>query len=267
MIEARDVTIAIGGARIVTGTTFSADPGKVTVIAGPNGSGKTTLLRAVSGDLAYAGQITLNGRELRTLHSAEAAAMRAVLPQSTALSFPFTVREIVRMGLVGGFSGATPAEERRLPDRALERVDLAGFEGRLYQHLSGGEQQRVQLARILCQVWAPMLNGRPRWLLLDEPISSLDIRHQIVIMNIAREFAAGGGGVVAILHDLNLAAMYADAVLLMRRGEILAAGPPRKVIRDDLIEAVFECRLRVNKIPQGDAPFVLPQSLAEAAAS
>ena len=142
----------------------------------------------------------------------QAASMRAVLPQATALSFPFTVREIVRLGLIGGRSGALPGEDERLPDRALARVDLDGFAGRFYQELSGGEQQRVQLARVLCQVWAPVLDGRPRYLFLDEPVSSLDIKHQLMIMNIARDFAKRGGGVVAILHDLNLTAMYADRV-------------------------------------------------------
>src|SRR5690606_32263171 len=107
----------------------------------------------------------------------------------TALSFPFTVREIVRLGLVGGRSGVLPGEDMRLPDRALARVDLEGFAGRFYQELSGGGQQRVQLARVLCQVWTPVLEGRPRFLLLDEPVSSLDIRHQLLIMNIARDFA------------------------------------------------------------------------------
>ena len=112
----------------------------------------------------------------------EAASVRAVLPQATALSFPFTVREIVRLGLTGGRSGALAGEDERLPERALARVDLDGFAGRFYQELSGGEQQRVQLARVLCQVWAPVLDGEPRYLFLDEPVSSLDIKHQLIIM-------------------------------------------------------------------------------------
>ena len=115
-----------------------------------------------------------------------------MLPQATALSFPFTVREIVKLGLTGGRSGALAGEDERLPERALARVDLDGFAGRFYQELSGGEQQRVQLARVLCQVWAPVLDGEPRYLFLDEPVSSLDIKHQLIIMNIARDFAQAG---------------------------------------------------------------------------
>ncbi len=114
MIDARDVGIAIGNRRIVTGAAFSARAGQITAIVGPNGSGKTTLLRALSGDLAYAGNIAINGHEVRGLKSVEAAAMRAVLPQSTTLSFPFTVREIVRLGLLGGLSGVAGSRKPAL---------------------------------------------------------------------------------------------------------------------------------------------------------
>ena len=99
---------------------------------------------------------------------------------------------------------------------ALARVDLAGFEGRMYQELSGGEQQRVQLARVLCQVWTPVAEGRARYLFLDEPVSSLDIGHQLSVMRLARDFAARGGGVVAVMHDLNLTSMFADQVVMMQ---------------------------------------------------
>jgi len=120
----------------------------------------------------------------------------------------------------------------------------------------------VQLARVLCQVWAPVLEGKPRYLFLDEPISSLDIKHQLTIMDIARDFARRGGGVVAILHDLNLTAMYADRIYVMHRGRLAAAGSPRDVLKDDLISKVFECDLKVGALPAGNAPFVLPQSVA-----
>lgn len=260
MIEARAISVHIGRKAILHGVNFVARPGVVTAIVGPNGSGKTTFLKALSGELKAEGVIRLNGRDLRDLKPWQAAALRAVLPQSTTLSFPFTVREIVRLGVVGGRSGALQGEEERLPERALARVDLEGFSGRYYQELSGGEQQRVQLARVLCQVWAPVLEGEPRWLLLDEPVSSLDIKHQLVIMKIARDFAARGGGVIAVLHDLNLTSMFADHVMVMGRGNAVASGRPGEVFTDDLIHRVFECRLRVGALPAGDAPFILPQS-------
>ncbi|TGQ69378.1 heme ABC transporter ATP-binding protein [Mesorhizobium sp. M00.F.Ca.ET.186.01.1.1] len=262
MIQARNVSVDIAGKRIVAGVDFDARPGEIAAVVGPNGSGKTTFLKALSGELAYSGQVVLNGRDLREMKPVHVAVERAVLPQATVLSFPFTVREVVKLGLVGGRSGALPDEDARLPERALARVDLDGFAGRFYQELSGGEQQRVQLARVLCQVWAPVLDGKPRYLFLDEPVSSLDIKHQLIIMNIARDFARGGGGVVAILHDLNLTAMYADRIFVMHRGRLAATGSPRDVLSDDMIEKVFDCRLKVGALPAANMPFVLPQSAA-----
>lgn len=262
MIELHDVSVAIGARRIVSGANLQARPGEVAAIVGPNGSGKSTLLKALSGDLAYRGRIAINGGDVASMKPAEAASLRAVLPQAASLAFPFTVHEVVRLGLASGRSGAPAGEAGRLPERALARVDLAGYAGRFYQELSGGEQQRVQLARVLCQVWAPVLDGRPRYLLLDEPVSSLDIRHQLVVMDVARDFAASGGGVVAILHDLNLAAMYADRIHVMHGGQLVAAGTPGNVLNDGLIETVFGCRLKVGAVPASGTPFVLPQSIA-----
>ena len=261
MIEARNLSVSIAGKRIVSGIDFETKPGEISAIVGPNGSGKSTFIKALSGELAYSGEVLVNGRDLSVLKPVEAATVRAVLPQATVLAFPFTVREIVRLGIVGGRSGVLPGESESLPERALARVDLAGFAGRFYQELSGGEQQRVQLARVLCQVWSPVLDGRPRYLFLDEPVSSLDVKHQLIIMDIARDFARRGGGVVAILHDLNLTAMYADRVHVMCRGKLAATGSPQDVLRDSLIEKVFDCRLRVGALPAGDTPFVLPQSV------
>ena len=262
MIEVRNLSVSIGARRIIADIDLDIRAGEVAAIVGPDGSGKTTLLKAVTGELPYGGSVALNGRNLSALKPWEAASMRAVLPQATSLSFPFTVREIVRLGLMGGRSGALPGEIERLPELALAKVDLAGFAGRYYQELSGGEQQRVQLARVLCQVWAPVFDGGPRYLFLDEPVSSLDIKHQLTIMNLARDFAARGGGVVAILHDLNLTAMFADRVFVMHRGRLAASGTPQEVLQDELISAVFECRLKVGALPSGNVPFVLPQSAA-----
>jgi iron complex transport system ATP-binding protein len=262
MLAVCDVSVVLSQRPILDDVSLAVPPGCFTAILGPNGSGKTTLLRALSGEIAYAGTVTLNGHEVRALKPWEAAAMRAVLEQTTTLAFPFTVREVVSLGVTAGRSGLDREQLRTLPERALERVELAGFAGRSYQDLSGGEQQRVQLARVLCQVWRPVLAGAPRYLLLDEPVSSLDVRHQLAIMGIARAFAAAGGGVVAILHDLNLAALFADQMVFMRAGEIVAAGAPAEVLDDALLEQVFATSLRVGALPAAGIPFVLPQSAA-----
>ncbi|MCO5063755.1 MAG: heme ABC transporter ATP-binding protein [Rhizobiaceae bacterium] len=262
MIALDNVSVAIGTRTIVDGIGFEAHPGEVTVIVGPNGSGKTTLMKAMSGEADYRGSIRLNGQDVSSTPPARQAAMRAVLPQATTLSFPFTVREIVNLGIVSGRSGVEPARHAQLAERALAAVDLRGFAGRLYQELSGGEQQRVQLARVLCQVWEPVLDGTPRFLFLDEPVSSLDIKHQLAIMETARAYAEGGGGVVAILHDLNLASMYGDRIVVLSRGRMAASGSPTEVMRDEVIGAAFECRLSVGKTPPGNMPFILPQSFS-----
>ncbi|MFQ0814133.1 iron ABC transporter [Brucella anthropi] len=267
MIETRALCVSLSGKTIIRDIDFSARPGEVTAIVGPNGSGKTTLLRALSGDIAYEGAAYLDGRSFADFKPWQMAARRAVLPQASALSFPFTVREIVTIGLTGGYSGVSRDEEKRLPDIALQKVDLTGFGGRLYQELSGGEQQRVQLARVLCQVWKPMVDGKARYLFLDEPISSLDIRHQIVVMRIAKDFAAAGGGVIAILHDLNLTAMFADRIAVMSRGRLDVMGSPRDALTDERLERVYECSLRVGVPPEKGVPFVLPQSVCRAAAN
>lgn len=260
MIEAKDISVTIGSTKILHNVGFKAQAGAVSVIIGPNGSGKTTLLKALCNDLAYSGNVTINGTDLQRMSAVEAATIRAVLPQSTVLSFPFTVREVVALGLTAGRPGMALDELKTLPERALEKVDLDGFAGRFYQDLSGGEQQRVQLARVLCQVWAPVLEGTPRYLFLDEPVSSLDIKHQLMIMGVARRFADAGGGVIAILHDLNLTAMFGDFVTVLKEGRIVGEGTPKAVMQDSLITHTFECALKVGVLPTGNIPFVLPQS-------
>ncbi len=262
MIEVTDVSVCLGKQKIINNASFTAAAGQFTVIVGPNGSGKTTLMRALSGDLRFTGKIAINGHSLAELKLWQMAAMRAILPQSTSLSFPFTVHEIVKLGLTSGRSGATRREMEVLPEEALELVDLTGFSGRFYQELSGGEQQRVQLARVLCQVWQPILDGQPRFLFLDEPVSSLDIKHQLIIMQIARAFADRGGGVIAILHDLNLTSMYSDRVVVMHRGHIDCVGTPSEVLTNERILRVYECALKVGALPAKHVPFVLPQSAA-----
>jgi iron complex transport system ATP-binding protein len=260
MIDVQALSVSLAGRPILHDVSFSAAAGSLTAVIGPNGSGKSTLMKALCRDHAYSGMVAVHGRDLAGLSPVEMATLRAVLPQSSTLPFPFTVREVVALGLTAGRSGVSLGMTRQLPDMALHAVDLAGFGGRHYGELSGGEQQRVQLARVLCQVWLPVLDGTPRYLFLDEPVSSLDVKHQLMIMDAARRYADAGGGVIAILHDLNLAAMYADTILALRDGRVAGFGTPSAVLTDELISTIFDCPLRVGAIPRGGQPFVLPQS-------
>lgn len=259
MIDVSNLSVRLAGKSVVDAVSFEARPGQLTAICGPNGSGKTTVIKAISGDLPYEGSIRLGDRQVRESKPWELATARGVLPQASTISFPFTVREIVRMGLTSG-ANSQPQQSDRIAGDALRAVDLAAFEGRFYQELSGGEQQRVQFARVLCQIPQPISDGRPCWLLLDEPVSSLDISHQLAIMQLARAFCIGGGGVIAVMHDLNLTALFADQIVLLKAGHLVASGPARPVLSDANLQAVFGCALHVDQTPGNGVPFVLPHS-------
>ncbi len=261
MFELRDICLRYGTRLILDGVSASVEPGRLTAVIGPNGAGKSTLLRVMTGEMKPESGVALfEGRPLGTLSPADLASRRAVLPQSGQLAFPFTVLEVVRLGLEAR-PGIDPQARRAAAAAALEQVDLAGFGGRRFQQLSGGEQQRVHLARVLCQAGGPMVDGRPQYLFLDEPISSLDIRHQLGILAIARRFADEGGGVFVILHDLNLAAMFADRLIAIHDGTAAAAGAPRDVLTDEIMQKVFGVPLRIGWAPPAGGLFVLPQSL------
>jgi len=262
MIEATDIHVTLGSRRVLNRLAFQAHPGQLTAIVGPNGSGKTTLIRTLTGEIGFAGELRINGIDPSGLKPWDLARMRGVLAQSTQLSFPFTVFEVVRLGAeAGGHVGQAATAMTRA---ALIRVDLEGYEGRPYQELSGGEQQRVQLARVLCQVWQADGPEGPRWLFLDEPVSALDIGHQLQVMRLARDYARQGGGVVAVMHDLNLTAMFADRIVLMEAGEVAAAGPVAQVLRPDILSRVYGCRLSVMSAATEPKLLVVPVTEAPA---
>ncbi|MCB1397144.1 MAG: heme ABC transporter ATP-binding protein [Rhodobacter sp.] len=260
MLQATGLGITLNRRAILTRVDFHAAAGQMTCIVGPNGSGKTTLLRALTGELRGTGTVTLDGDDLAAMTPEALAQRRAVLPQAMPLGFPFTVLEVVRLGLTG--RQALAPDAAHLPMRALERVGLRGFAGRFFQELSGGEQQRAHLARVLLQVWQPVHAGQPRWLFLDEPVAALDIGHQLQVMRLARGFAGAGGGVVAVMHDLNLTAMAADSVCLMARGEVVAQGPVSRVFADDRLSAAYGCPVRVSTPPAEGTPYILPHAAA-----
>ncbi len=254
MLEAKEIRARIGDKQILHGIDFTAEAGQITAIVGPNGSGKSTLLKAITDEVDFTGQILLNGRRTAGMKPWELAALRAVLPQSATLAFPFTVLEVIRMGLMNGIAG----DRADIPARALAAVGLEGYAARFYQELSGGEQQRTQLARVLCQVWQPVVEGIPRWLLLDEPVASLDIGHQLLVMELVKDYAARGGGVVAVMHDLNLSAMFADRIAIIMSGNLLLSGPPEVVMQNGVLSQAYGCALRVNTPPARGQSYVLP---------
>jgi iron complex transport system ATP-binding protein len=260
MLEARDAGYAINGKRLVADIDLALPCGKLVVLVGPNGAGKSTLLRLFAGEIAPTeGTMSIDGREMTRIPPSELARRRAVVPQSMALSFPFTVLEVVLMGAtVPGFDIAEPrAVNSALA--AIEAVGLAGFEQRLFTQLSGGERQRTSIARALCQLAAGFRPGsQTTALMLDEPTASLDFAHQGAVLGEARRQAGMGRAVLAVLHDLNLAAAYADEIVLMSAGRIAACGAAAEVLRDDLLSKVYGCQVRTNTAPADGRPCVLP---------
>ena len=255
MLRIEDLHVTLGRRPVLSGLSLSARPGEVLAICGPNGAGKSTLLRAILGEVASSGRVTLNGMAPRATPPARMARLRAVLPQDTQIAFAFTVAEIVAMGQEAGDFAARPD----LVPRALAAVGLTDHADRPLHDLSGGERQRAHLARALAQVWEPVGPQGPRWLFLDEPVASLDLGHQLMVLRLARGFADAGGGVVAVMHDLNLTAMVADRIAFLIGGKLAAEGPPETVLRAEILERAYNCRIAPNRLP-ASGPWLLPQS-------
>ncbi|MEM1200827.1 MAG: heme ABC transporter ATP-binding protein [Pseudomonadota bacterium] len=255
MFELKSASLKYGETTALWPYSRTFKRGRITVLIGANGAGKSTVMSLLTSEQTpTTGAVFFQNRNLTAWKVHELAQRRAVLPQRTHLSFPFTVYEVVGLGLMA--STRPPYERKRLIGEMLARVDLADHRSRLYQQLSGGEQQRVQLARVLCQLEASDEPAEDRYLLLDEPITSLDIRHQISTMNIARGYAEQGLGVIAVLHDLNLAAHYADEVIVMREGRVLADCAPAYAFDPDIIEEAFGVRPQIIDRGNGLMPFV-----------
>jgi iron complex transport system ATP-binding protein len=260
MLAAHEVTVAVGGRRLVDRVSLTLAPGELVVVLGPNGAGKSTLLGCLAGArVPTAGRVTLDGRSLPQVDARALARRRAVLAQNTVITMPVHTEEVVALGRVPHADDATGT--RRVVAAALDTADAAAFIARSVTTLSGGEQQRVHLARALAQIW-PDDGTRPRYLLLDEPTASLDLAHQAQVMATARALADAGHGVLAILHDLNLAAVTADRLVLLDGGRLVAEGPAAAVLTAERVAAVFGLAVDVVARPDGRGPLVVPHAVA-----
>ena len=254
-LEACGLNYAIGGRQLIQALDLAVTAGECVAIVGPNGAGKTTLFRLLSGELhPQQGDIHFNTRPLSQWPVGQLARMRAVLPQASSLQFAFTVQEVVTMGRMPHDTG------RKLDADIVQEVmavcDVARLSLRSYTELSGGERQRVQLARVLAQVWRPVPEGE-RLLLLDEPTSALDLAHQLELMQVVQQVCQADIAVLIILHDLNLAARFADRILMLHEGRTIALGTPAEVMRADLIECVFNVKAQIIQHPLYGCPLVV----------
>lgn len=252
VLQAHGLGVRRGDRLVLDGVDLVLRAGEVVALVGPNGAGKSTLLGALTGDLSLAtGGIELFGRPMQDWPTLELARRRAVLPQQVAVSFPFSVREIVGMGRAPWARTADCQLDDELIDRAIAAVDLEGFAGRSFTTLSGGERARAALARVLAQ--------DTQVLLLDEPTAALDLRHQELVFELVGRHAARGGAVVAVVHDLGLAAAYAQRVVLLDRGQVVAAGRPEQVLTPEILGSVYRHDVEVLRHPHDGSLLVLPR--------
>ena len=255
LLEVEGLALTAGGRTVVEAVEFVLAAGQHLAVIGPNGAGKSTLIHALIGDVApAAGSIRLAGRALADWPARERACRVALLPQASALGFPFTVAEVVRLGRGPHASGSVA--DRDIVAQTLAACDIAHLRERAYTRLSGGEKQRVQLARVMSQIWRAQDAGA-RLLLLEEPVAALDLGHQRLVMREVAALAARGVAVVSVLHDISLAARYADRMLALREGRTIAAGTPAEVVTAEGMQRLFDTRTRVIVHPDSQTPVVL----------
>jgi iron complex transport system ATP-binding protein len=254
LLEADGLSFAYGARPVLTDVSLTVAPGELVGVIGPNGGGKTTLVRLLSGVLApRAGSVRLGGRPLAAHRRRELARRLAVVPQDPTVEFPFTALEVVLMGRAAhlpalGFPGE---RDLALARAAMSQLDVGGVEDRPLDRLSGGERQSVLLARALAQ--------EPQALLLDEPTTHLDLRHQAGIYDVVQDLRRERGtAVLSVLHDLNLAALYCDRLILLAGGRVAAQGTPREVLAADRLAAAYGAPVQVAANPVTGGPIVLP---------
>lgn len=266
IFEANDATFSLRGRALVSRASLALEPGRMTVIIGPNGAGKSTFLKLASGELApTSGAVHSLGTPLSRLPAWRLACRRAVMVQATRIAFPLAVHEVIRLGIEGVGRALPRAAADTIVARALDAADIAALAARNVLTLSGGEQQRVHFARALAQLEAGAASEPAQALFLDEPIASLDLCHQLGLLEAVRALArARGVAVLAILHDLNLASAFADRLVVLDQGRIIASGAPRSVLSPGLVRQVFRVEVTPLSTPGGHAPILVPH-LATAA--
>jgi iron complex transport system ATP-binding protein len=256
LLEARDLTIKYDERIAVTGVSVKLTPGNITALIGPNGAGKSTLLRALNGQVRHtSGVVLLDGEPIEKFSRRSIGRRLAVVAQEAELRFPVTVLEFV---LGGRFAWATNAgwgwetdRDLHVAEEVLRETELGELSGRLMNELSGGERQRAVLARALATEAA--------FLLLDEPTANLDLSHQATLLALVRNRCdQQQAAALVVTHDINLAAQFADQILLMKRGKVIETGTPQAVLTPELLRAVFEVTVLVDAHPVTNAPRVTP---------
>lgn len=243
MLSAKNITYHIDGKRLLDDVSIDFEAGKLNLIIGPNGAGKSTLIKILSAQLKpQSGKVYYGNKASDDLSILELARIRSVLSQNIDLAFPLTVKEIVMMGRHPHFSGMPTAKDEAACEEAMRFFDVSFMKDRNYMTLSGGEKQRVHFARVLAQIWYPVA-GNLRYLILDEPLTFLDVYYQFDFMKkITQLIKEQEIVVIGVVHDLNLAAKFADKIVLLNSGKVLAAGDKRKVLTPAHIETAYHLK-------------------------
>ncbi len=261
MIEARNLSVFRGKRYLLRSVDFAVKPGEVVMLLGPNGAGKTTLLRSLSGQIApEQGEVLLNRQPMQLIPLSQLSLRRAVVSQSVHLSFPFSTLEVVLMGVQVQNQGKKPTlsmkEQRVLATKALIDMQVEHLADRMFLELSGGEQQRVHIARAMVQLWTGC-QDKPQYLFLDEPTSALDLKYQVHVLSYLRELASQDIGICCVIHDLQLAALYSDRLVIMKRGSIAAEGPSEQLINPSMLKDIYEVSSHILQHPVTRKPLAV----------
>lgn len=261
-MTAENISYDIAGIDLVKDVSLTVKPGEVLAVIGPNGAGKSTFLKLLSGEIKpSAGSITLEQADIRNWSKLDYARKRAVMPQSAIIAFPFTVFEVVLLGRSPHVRGVEDERDQAIALAAMQLTEVRELATRYYDTLSGGEKQRVQFARVLTQIWDDE-RMRTRYLFLDEPVAGMDPAHQHEALKIARDFSRREVGVLVVLHDINLAAMYADRIAVFYGGNLYEHGEPDRVLTEPLIKEVFGLDVMLQDHPTWGCSVVIPSPSA-----
>lgn len=253
MLVAKDISVLRGEKALLSSVSMSLHQGQLLMVLGPNGAGKSTLLSCLSGAIDHqSGDILLDSLPLESLSLENLAKKRAVLTQQVTMAFNFTVDQVVTLGLAPWSLSNRRADE--LVCRTLNDVGLYQMQARDYNSLSGGEQQRVQLARVLVQLLAGNEDLSGCYLLLDEPISALDLEQQQRVLRLLKELTLRGLAILCVIHDINLAALYGDSLLLLNKGRVAFQGSPAELTAQSYIESTYQADLIRIHHPQKAVP-------------
>ncbi|PWJ44307.1 heme ABC transporter ATP-binding protein [Sediminitomix flava] len=257
MLSAKHIHHQIRGNQILSDLNLEVKPGELLSVLGANGAGKSTLLKILTGDTPLSeGQISFDQKGINDFKVTDLAKKRAVLSQNFQLSFPYTVDEVVMMGRLPYSTGVK--RDKELAAEMMDKTNTYQFKDRVFSSLSGGEQQRVQLARALTQLWDE--DDAPKYLFLDEPTSNMDIIQQQQVFELVKKLCGDHIGVLAIVHDLNVAAQFSDRMLFIKNGKEVAQGEVEKVFKAWVIEKTFSHPVRMLKCADTDCPFVVADS-------